>query len=155
MPETPAINLFGVGYSDDSFNATWDDPLIPNGRIRRYRVYYTVDKKEPLSDWSIAYAGLNWMIIRRLERHQVYYFKIQVVGYAGLGPMSTEVAVVKAQAGGRSFSRHCSCRYHARCSLRLVKYMFISRFQGIIGILQDFLCMIRDNGRNQDIACCT
>lgn len=99
-PETPAWNLLGKGVSDHSFNATWNKPLVPNGRIRRYRVYYTVDRTEPLSHWSLAYAGLTWVIIRRLEKHQVYYFKIQVVGRAGIGPMSTETAVVKAQGGG-------------------------------------------------------
>ena len=105
-PETPAWNLLGKGVGDYSFNATWNKPLVPNGRIRRYRVYYTVDRTEPLSDWSLAYAGLTWVIIRRLEKHQVYYFKIQVVGRAGIGPMSTETAVVKAQAGGELPFRH-------------------------------------------------
>jgi len=99
LPETPVINLLGKGVSDDSFNATWNAPLIPNGRIRRYRVYYTVDRNEPLSRWSLVYAGRTWKIIRRLEEHQVYYFKIQVVGYAGVGPMSTEVGIAKTQAG--------------------------------------------------------
>ena len=32
----------------------------------------------------------------------VYYFRVQVVGVAGLGPLS-EIAVVKAQAGGKIF----------------------------------------------------
>ena len=103
MPETPVTNLLGKGVSDYSFNATWDAPLIPNGRIRRYRVYYTVDKNDALSEWSLAYAGFTWKIIRRLEKHQVYYFKVQVVGYAGVGPMSTDVGVVKVQAGGITF----------------------------------------------------
>eukprot|EP00794_Sanderia_malayensis_P007839 gene7839-8688_t len=98
LPETPAWNLLGKGVSDTSFNATWKEPLIPNGRIRRYRVYYTVDKNDPLSDWSLEYAGNTYKIIRRTQRRTVYYFKIQVVGTAGLGPMS-ETAIVKSQGG--------------------------------------------------------
>ena len=99
MPETPAWNLLGKGVSDTSFNATWEAPLIPNGRIRRYRVYYTLDKSEPLSDWYIDYAGFTHKVIRRVQSKKIYYFKVQVVGTVGPGPIS-EVAVVKAQAGG-------------------------------------------------------
>eukprot|EP00794_Sanderia_malayensis_P011627 gene11627-12825_t len=97
-PETPARNLLGKGVSGTSFNATWEEPLIPNGRIRRYRMYYTINKNDPLSDWSLEYAGNTYKIIRRTRRRTVYYFKIQVVGTAGLGPMS-ETAIVKSQGG--------------------------------------------------------
>lgn len=86
--------------SDNTFNATWDAPLIPNGRIRHYRVYYSVDRTDPISRWHVAYAGNTWKIIRRLIKHEVYYFKVQVVGYAGIGPMSEDIGVVRAQEGG-------------------------------------------------------
>ncbi len=102
MPESPAWGLLGKGVSDTSFNATWNKPLIPNGPIQRYRVYYTVDKTDPLTDWSLEYAGTTWKIIRRTQRRTIYYFKIQAVGTKGVGPMS-EVAIVKAQAGGMLF----------------------------------------------------
>lgn len=84
-------------HQNDTMNSlnqvflTWTPP--PKGQIIGYNVFYTNDATKRDKDWQIETitSNDNFIIIKNLEPHTTYYFKVQprMPRAVGLGPFST------------------------------------------------------------------
>lgn len=88
-------------HQNDTMNSlnqvflTWTPPskLLSTGQILGYNVFYTNDATKRDKDWQIETitSNDNFIIIKNLEPHTTYYFKVQprLPRAVGLGPFST------------------------------------------------------------------
>uniref|UniRef100_A0A4W5PZZ4 protein-tyrosine-phosphatase n=1 Tax=Hucho hucho TaxID=62062 RepID=A0A4W5PZZ4_9TELE len=52
-PASPPRNIQARIISQNTMMVRWDEPEEPNGQIKGYRVYYTMDPSQPMSLWQI------------------------------------------------------------------------------------------------------
>ncbi|XP_048580737.1 tyrosine-protein phosphatase Lar isoform X2 [Nematostella vectensis] len=97
-PGSAPRNIEAMGVSDTSFKAGWLPPISANGRIRGYRLYYSLDLLEDISQWRFMASSTNSTTVTGLTRQTTHFFRILAYNIAGDGPLS-EVVAVKTQKG--------------------------------------------------------
>lgn len=105
----PVRDLWAEPTSNKSFTLHWKDPVILNGPVRIYRVYFTLDPSNPLEKWYKKFAdqgehsySFNWTNTDWEEVAPVWYWKIQLVGFVNEGPFSA-IQVFRCSPGGKQF----------------------------------------------------
>ncbi|XP_069819622.1 receptor-type tyrosine-protein phosphatase S-like [Dendropsophus ebraccatus] len=77
----------------------WEEPVEPNGQIRGYRVYYTMEPDEPVSNWLKYNVDDNLLTtIGNLLEHETYTVRVLAFTSVGDGPLSDPIQV-KTQQG--------------------------------------------------------
>ncbi|KAM3937310.1 receptor-type tyrosine-protein phosphatase S isoform 5-T5 [Leptodactylus fuscus] len=77
----------------------WDEPVEPNGQIRGYRVYYTMEPEQPVSNWLKYNVDDNLLTtIANLLEHETYTVRVLAFTSVGDGPLSDPIQV-KTQQG--------------------------------------------------------
>lgn len=78
----------------------WDEPEEPNGLIKGYRVYYTMDPSQPMSNWQIHNVQDSMITtIHSLVPSETYTIRVLAFTSVGDGPFSDPVHV-KVRPGG-------------------------------------------------------
>lgn len=85
----PARNVVGIAMSHREIYVRWDPPLVANGNITKYRVYYS----EP--DGLEAHAETNDIEATLVELRPYVSYTIYVVPFNenGIGDSSSEIVV--------------------------------------------------------------
>ncbi|XP_063915400.1 tyrosine-protein phosphatase Lar isoform X8 [Zophobas morio] len=77
----------------------WDEPETANGQVTGYKVYYTTDAQQPMSQWESQVVDNNQLTtISELTPHTIYTIRVQAFTSVGPGPLSAPVHV-KTQQG--------------------------------------------------------
>ncbi|XP_040178423.1 receptor-type tyrosine-protein phosphatase S isoform X12 [Rana temporaria] len=77
----------------------WEEPVEPNGQIRGYRVYYTMEPDQPVSNWLKYNVDDNLLTtIGNLLEHETYTVRVLAFTSVGDGPLSDPIQV-KTQQG--------------------------------------------------------
>lgn len=116
-PASPPRNIQAQIISQNTMMVRWEEPEEPNGQIKGYRVYYTMDDSQPMSLWQIHNVQDSLITtVQSLVPQETYTIKVLAFTSVGDGPFSEPIHV-KVLQGGKYISSFC---------VRTVKYSFIS-----------------------------
>ncbi|XP_061884672.1 receptor-type tyrosine-protein phosphatase S-like [Entelurus aequoreus] len=93
-PASPPRNIHVQIISQNTMLVTWAEPEEPNGQIKGYRVYYTMDDSQPMSLWQIHNVQDSIITtIKSLVPQETYTIKVLAFTSVGDGPFSEPVHV--------------------------------------------------------------
>lgn len=99
-PASPPRNIQARIISQNAVMVRWDEPEEPNGLIKGYRVYYTMDPSQPMSNWQIHNVQDSMITtIHSLVPSETYTIRVLAFTSVGDGPFSDPVHV-KVRPGG-------------------------------------------------------
>ncbi|XP_033008289.1 receptor-type tyrosine-protein phosphatase F isoform X21 [Lacerta agilis] len=98
-PSSPPLKVKARMLSSSTMLVQWEQPEEPNGMIRGYRVYYTIDPHLPLSKWQKHNTDDNHLTtVGSLITGATYSIRVLAFTSVGDGPPS-DVIQIKAQQG--------------------------------------------------------
>ncbi|XP_057189266.1 receptor-type tyrosine-protein phosphatase S isoform X4 [Triplophysa rosa] len=93
-PASPPRNIQARIISHNAVMVRWDEPEEPNGLIKGYRVYYTMDPSQPMSNWQIHNVQDSVITtINSLVPSETYTIRVLAFTSVGDGPFSDPVHV--------------------------------------------------------------
>ncbi|XP_043118995.1 receptor-type tyrosine-protein phosphatase S isoform X9 [Puntigrus tetrazona] len=93
-PASPPRNIQAQIISQNAVMVRWDEPEEPNGLIKGYRVYYTMDPSQPMSNWQIHNVQDSMITtIHSLVTSETYTIRVLAFTSVGDGPFSDPVHV--------------------------------------------------------------
>ncbi|XP_076131587.1 receptor-type tyrosine-protein phosphatase S [Alosa pseudoharengus] len=93
-PASPPRNVQARIISANTVVVRWDEPEEPNGQIKGYRVYYTMDDSQPLSQWQIHNVQDSVLTtIQSLVSSETYSIRVLAFTSVGDGPPSDPIQV--------------------------------------------------------------
>ncbi|XP_048844604.1 receptor-type tyrosine-protein phosphatase S-like isoform X9 [Brienomyrus brachyistius] len=93
-PASPPRNVHARIISQNTMMVRWDDPEEPNGQIKGYRVYYTMDPSLPMSQWHIHNVQQSFMTtVQSLTPSETYTIRVLAFTSVGDGPFSEPIHV--------------------------------------------------------------
>uniref|UniRef100_A0A9J7ZN86 protein-tyrosine-phosphatase n=1 Tax=Cyprinus carpio carpio TaxID=630221 RepID=A0A9J7ZN86_CYPCA len=93
-PASPPRNIQARILSQNAVMVRWDEPEEPNGLIKGYRVYYTMDPSQPMSNWQIHNVQDSMITtIHSLVPSETYTIRVLAFTSVGDGPFSDPVHV--------------------------------------------------------------
>ncbi|XP_061680172.1 receptor-type tyrosine-protein phosphatase S isoform X1 [Syngnathoides biaculeatus] len=93
-PASPPRNIQAQIISQNTMMVRWEDPEEPNGQIKGYRVYYTMDDSQPMSLWQIHNVQDSIITtIQSLVPQETYTIKVLAFTSVGDGPFSDPIHV--------------------------------------------------------------
>lgn len=99
-PASPPRNVQAQIISPSAVTVRWEEPEEPNGQIKGYRVYYTTDQSQPMSNWKIHNVQDSVITtIQSLAPSETYTIRVLAFTSVGDGPFSDSVHV-KVLPGG-------------------------------------------------------
>ncbi|KAG8594245.1 hypothetical protein GDO81_001129 [Engystomops pustulosus] len=98
-PASAPRNVQARMLSSTTMIIQWEEPVEPNGQIRGYRVYYTMEPEQPVSNWLKYNVEDNLLTtIANLLEHETYTVRVLAFTSVGDGPLSDPIQV-KTQQG--------------------------------------------------------
>uniref|UniRef100_A0A4W6D616 protein-tyrosine-phosphatase n=1 Tax=Lates calcarifer TaxID=8187 RepID=A0A4W6D616_LATCA len=99
-PASPPRNIQAQIISQNTMMVRWEEPEEPNGQIKGYRVYYTMDDSQPMSLWQIHNVQDSIITtIQSLVPQETYTIKVLAFTSVGDGPFSEPIHVKVLQGG--------------------------------------------------------
>uniref|UniRef100_A0A672PZ33 protein-tyrosine-phosphatase n=1 Tax=Sinocyclocheilus grahami TaxID=75366 RepID=A0A672PZ33_SINGR len=93
-PASPPRNIQARIISQNTMMVRWDEPEEPNGQIKGYRVYYTMDPSQPMSMWHIHNVQDSVITtIQSLVATETYTIRVLAFTSVGDGPFSDPIHV--------------------------------------------------------------
>ncbi|KAI4895204.1 hypothetical protein NFI96_004637 [Prochilodus magdalenae] len=93
-PASPPRNIQAQIISQNTVIVRWEEPEEPNGQIKGYRVYYTMDPSKPMSSWQIHNVQDSVITtIQSLVASETYTIRVLAFTSVGDGPFSDPVHV--------------------------------------------------------------
>nr|XP_021325188.1 receptor-type tyrosine-protein phosphatase S isoform X34 [Danio rerio] len=93
-PASPPRNIQARIISQNTVLVRWDEPDEPNGQIKGYRVYYTMDPTLPMSMWQIHNVQDSVLTtIQSLVTSETYTIRVLAFTSVGDGPFSDPIHV--------------------------------------------------------------
>uniref|UniRef100_A0A3P8WJQ6 protein-tyrosine-phosphatase n=1 Tax=Cynoglossus semilaevis TaxID=244447 RepID=A0A3P8WJQ6_CYNSE len=93
-PASPPRNIQAQIISQNTMMVRWEEPEEPNGQIKGYRVYYTMDDSQPMSLWQIHNVQDSIITtIQSLVPQETYAIKVLAFTSVGDGPFSEPIHV--------------------------------------------------------------
>ncbi|XP_056614604.1 receptor-type tyrosine-protein phosphatase S isoform X9 [Triplophysa dalaica] len=93
-PASPPRNIQARIISLNTMMVRWDEPEEPNGQIKGYRVYYTMDPSQPMSMWQIHNVQDSVITtIQSLVPSETYTIRVLAFTSVGDGPFSDPIHV--------------------------------------------------------------
>ncbi|KAM7409593.1 hypothetical protein PAMA_001195 [Pampus argenteus] len=93
-PASPPRNIQAQIISQNTMMVRWEEPEEPNGQIKGYRVYYTMDDYQPMSLWQIHNVQDSIITtIQSLVPQETYTIKVLAFTSVGDGPFSEPIHV--------------------------------------------------------------
>ncbi|XP_064626984.1 tyrosine-protein phosphatase Lar-like isoform X3 [Lineus longissimus] len=105
-PGSPPQNVRARPLSSSTVLVQWNEPDIPNGVIRGYKVFYTLQPNLPISTWTVITVDNNNLRLATLSNLQINKtYTICVLAFTGVGdgPLSEPIQV-KTQQGDKTRS---------------------------------------------------
>ncbi|XP_061457968.1 receptor-type tyrosine-protein phosphatase S [Rhineura floridana] len=98
-PASAPRNVQGRMLSASTMIIQWEEPVEPNGQIRGYRVYYTMEPDQPVSNWQKHNVDDSLLTtVSSLLEHETYTVRVLAFTSVGDGPLSDPIQV-KIQQG--------------------------------------------------------
>ncbi|XP_056302888.1 receptor-type tyrosine-protein phosphatase S [Danio aesculapii] len=93
-PASPPRNIQARIISSSAVMVRWDEPEEPNGLIKGYRVYYTLEPSLPVSAWQIQHVQDSTITtVQSLLPSETYTIRVLAFTAVGDGPFSDPVHV--------------------------------------------------------------
>ncbi|KAM4739794.1 receptor-type tyrosine-protein phosphatase S isoform 2-T3 [Anableps anableps] len=93
-PASPPRNIKAQILPQNTMMVQWEEPEEPNGQIKGYRVYYTMDDSQPMSLWQIHNVQDSLITtIQSLVPQETYTIKVLAFTSVGDGPFSDPIHV--------------------------------------------------------------
>ncbi|XP_062260890.1 receptor-type tyrosine-protein phosphatase S-like [Platichthys flesus] len=93
-PASPPRNVQAHIISQDTVMVRWEEPEEPNGQVKGYRVYYTMDPSRPMNEWQIHNVQDSVITtIQSLITSETYTIQVLAFTSVGDGPFSDPVHV--------------------------------------------------------------
>ncbi|XP_047661242.1 receptor-type tyrosine-protein phosphatase S isoform X32 [Tachysurus fulvidraco] len=93
-PASPPRNIQARIISHSTVMVRWEEPEEPNGQIKGYRVYYTMDPSQPMSMWQIHNVQDSMITtIQNLVASETYTIRVLAFTSVGDGPFSDSIHV--------------------------------------------------------------
>ncbi|ELU00302.1 hypothetical protein CAPTEDRAFT_229069 [Capitella teleta] len=97
-PGSPPQNVRAQPVSSSTVVVQWEEPRIPNGMIKGYKVYYTPTPDIPISLWTIHNVDNSRLTtISNLLTNRTYTIRVLAFTDIGVGPLSDAIQVVTQQ----------------------------------------------------------
>ncbi|XP_063770098.1 receptor-type tyrosine-protein phosphatase delta isoform X28 [Pseudophryne corroboree] len=94
-PSSAPRNVQARMLSSTTIIVQWEEPEEPNGEIRGYRVYYTMDPTQQINSWTkYNVADSQITTIGSLVPQKTYSVKVLAFTSVGDGPLSNEIQVI-------------------------------------------------------------
>ncbi|CAL8324340.1 unnamed protein product [Arctogadus glacialis] len=98
-PASPPRNVQARIISSNAVMVRWEEPEEPNGQVKGYRVYYTMDPSRPMNEWQIHNVQDSVITtIQYLITSETYHIQVLAFTSVGDGPFS-EPVLVKVMPG--------------------------------------------------------
>ncbi|CAI4230628.1 unnamed protein product [Auanema sp. JU1783] len=92
-PGSPPSSII-LSVDKGSYTVSWQPPSHPNGEIKKYVVYHSLNKDEPLSDWhKIDLDGTERKVKIFSDGSDAFYVRVQAASDLGPGIISDVVAI--------------------------------------------------------------
>ncbi|XP_041848311.1 receptor-type tyrosine-protein phosphatase S-like isoform X1 [Melanotaenia boesemani] len=93
-PASPPRNVHAHVISENTVMVRWEEPEEPNGQVKGYRVYYTMDPSLPMNEWQIHNVQDSVITtIQNLVTSETYTIQVLAFTSVGDGPFSDPVHV--------------------------------------------------------------
>ncbi|XP_026169362.1 receptor-type tyrosine-protein phosphatase S isoform X9 [Mastacembelus armatus] len=93
-PASPPRNVQAHIISQNTVMVRWEEPEEPNGQVKGYRVYYTMDPSRPINEWQIHNVQDSVITtIQNLITSETYTIQVLAFTSVGDGPFSDPVHV--------------------------------------------------------------
>ncbi|XP_065810013.1 receptor-type tyrosine-protein phosphatase S-like isoform X3 [Labrus bergylta] len=93
-PASPPRNVQAHIISQNTVMVRWEEPEEPNGQVKGYRVYYTMDPSLPMNEWKIHNVQDSVITtIQSLVTSETYTIQVLAFTSVGDGPFSDPVHV--------------------------------------------------------------
>uniref|UniRef100_A0A672JSY4 protein-tyrosine-phosphatase n=1 Tax=Salarias fasciatus TaxID=181472 RepID=A0A672JSY4_SALFA len=93
-PASPPRNIKAQILPQNTMLVQWEEPEEPNGQIKGYRVYYTMDASQPMSNWQIHNVQDSIITtIQSLVPQETYTIRVLAFTSVGDGPFSEPIHV--------------------------------------------------------------
>ncbi|XP_056095054.1 receptor-type tyrosine-protein phosphatase S isoform X18 [Rhinichthys klamathensis goyatoka] len=93
-PASPPRNIQARIISQNTMMVRWDEPEEPNGQIKGYRVYFTMDPSQLMSMWQIHNVQDSVLTtIQSLVPSETYTIRVLAFTSVGDGPFSDPIHV--------------------------------------------------------------
>ncbi|XP_060900422.1 receptor-type tyrosine-protein phosphatase S-like isoform X5 [Labrus mixtus] len=93
-PASPPRNVQAHIISQNTVMVRWEEPEEPNGQVKGYRVYYTMDPSRPMNEWQIHNVQDSVITtIQNLVTSETYTIQVLAFTSVGDGPFSDPVHV--------------------------------------------------------------
>ncbi|XP_036072098.1 receptor-type tyrosine-protein phosphatase S [Oryzias melastigma] len=93
-PASPPQSVQAHVISENSVFIRWEEPEEPNGQVKGYRVYYTMDPSRPINEWQIQNVQDSLITtIQNLVTSETYIVQVLAFTSVGDGPFSTPIQV--------------------------------------------------------------
>ncbi|XP_075759198.1 receptor-type tyrosine-protein phosphatase S isoform X9 [Pelodiscus sinensis] len=98
-PASAPRSVQGRMLSSTTMIIQWEEPVEPNGQIRGYRVYYTMEPDQPVSNWQKHNVDDSLLTtVGSLLEDETYTVRVLAFTSVGDGPLSDPIQV-KTQQG--------------------------------------------------------
>uniref|UniRef100_A0AAR2JBQ1 protein-tyrosine-phosphatase n=1 Tax=Pygocentrus nattereri TaxID=42514 RepID=A0AAR2JBQ1_PYGNA len=93
-PASPPRNIQARIISHSTMMVRWEEPEEPNGQIKGYRVYYTMDPSQSMNLWQIHNVQDSMITtIQNLVASETYTIRVLAFTSVGDGPFSDPIHV--------------------------------------------------------------
>ncbi|XP_037837887.1 receptor-type tyrosine-protein phosphatase S isoform X4 [Kryptolebias marmoratus] len=93
-PASPPRNVLAHVIAENNVMVRWEEPEEPNGQVKGYRVYYTMDPSRPINEWQIHNVQDSLLTtIQNLVTSETYTIQVLAFTSVGDGPFSDPVHV--------------------------------------------------------------
>ncbi|KAL6108110.1 ptprs [Pungitius sinensis] len=93
-PASPPRNIQAQIISQNTMMVRWEEPDEPNGQIKGYRVYYTMDDSQSMNLWQIHNVQDSIITtVQSLVPQETYTIKVLAFTSVGDGPFSEPIHV--------------------------------------------------------------
>ncbi|XP_013888308.1 receptor-type tyrosine-protein phosphatase S isoform X2 [Austrofundulus limnaeus] len=93
-PASPPRNVLAHVIAENNVMVRWEEPEEPNGQVKGYRVYYTMDPSRPINEWQIHNVQDSLLTtIQNLRTLETYTIQVLAFTSVGDGPFSDPVHV--------------------------------------------------------------
>uniref|UniRef100_A0A2K5XBZ5 protein-tyrosine-phosphatase n=1 Tax=Mandrillus leucophaeus TaxID=9568 RepID=A0A2K5XBZ5_MANLE len=102
-PASAPRNVQARMLSATTMIVQWEEPVEPNGLIRGYRVYYTMEPEHPVGNWQKHNVDDSLLTtVGSLLEDETYTVRVLAFTSVGDGPLSDPIQV-KTQQGGEAW----------------------------------------------------
>uniref|UniRef100_A0A3P9IBB4 protein-tyrosine-phosphatase n=1 Tax=Oryzias latipes TaxID=8090 RepID=A0A3P9IBB4_ORYLA len=93
-PASPPQSVQAHVISENSVFIRWEEPEEPNGQVKGYRVFYTMDPSRPINEWQIQNVQDSLITtIQNLVASETYIIQVLAFTSVGDGPFSIPIKV--------------------------------------------------------------